>query len=112
VIVGTGGASDAARAPGNRRTGAVATVQSERNGTGHAVSCALDILPADLAGTVLVSYGAMPLLDTAILAGLLEAHRGSADGGQRVVTGVGHVATCRRRPLPHRTATHRLARPR
>ena len=52
-----------------------APVQSEQLGTGHAVSCALDVLPADLAGTVLVSYGDVPLLDTATLAGLLEAHR-------------------------------------
>src|SRR5918998_644568 len=52
-----------------------APVQSERNGTGHAVSCALDVLPADLAGTVLVSYGDVPLLDTVTLAGLLDAHR-------------------------------------
>jgi len=52
-----------------------APVQSEQRGTGHAVSCALDVLPADLAGTVLVSYGDVPLLDTATLAGLLEAHR-------------------------------------
>ena len=52
-----------------------APVQAEQRGTGHAVSCALDVLPADLAGTVLVSYGDVPLLDTATLAGLLEAHR-------------------------------------
>ena len=50
-------------------------VQAEQRGTGHAVSCALDVLPADLTGTVLVSYGDVPLLDTATLAGLLEAHR-------------------------------------
>lgn len=52
-----------------------APVQSEQKGTGHAVSCALDVLPADLTGTILVSYGDVPLLDTATLAGLLDAHR-------------------------------------
>ncbi|MDQ3887153.1 MAG: bifunctional UDP-N-acetylglucosamine diphosphorylase/glucosamine-1-phosphate N-acetyltransferase GlmU [Actinomycetota bacterium] len=51
-----------------------APVQSERNGTGHAVSCALEVLPDDLTGTVLVSYGDVPLLDTATLMDLLEAH--------------------------------------
>ncbi|MQA16522.1 MAG: bifunctional UDP-N-acetylglucosamine diphosphorylase/glucosamine-1-phosphate N-acetyltransferase GlmU [Pseudonocardiaceae bacterium] len=51
-----------------------APVQPEQRGTGHAVSCALDVLPTDLAGTVLVSYGDVPLLDTATLAGLLDAH--------------------------------------
>jgi bifunctional UDP-N-acetylglucosamine pyrophosphorylase/glucosamine-1-phosphate N-acetyltransferase len=49
-------------------------LQSEQLGTGHAVSCGLDALPAELAGTVLVSYGDVPLLDTATLAGLLDAH--------------------------------------
>src|SRR5699024_9451702 len=33
------------------------TVQHEQHGTGHAVSCGLDALPAGLSGTVLVSYG-------------------------------------------------------
>ncbi len=49
-------------------------LQSEQLGTGHAVSCGLDVLPAELTGTVLVSYGDVPLLDTATLAGLLDAH--------------------------------------
>src|SRR6185312_3958691 len=42
-------------------------VQAEQKGTGHAVSCALATLPPDLTGTVLVSYGDVPLLDTATL---------------------------------------------
>jgi len=49
-------------------------VQVEQKGTGHAVSCALDALPADLTGTALVSYGDVPLLDTATLAGVLGTH--------------------------------------
>jgi bifunctional UDP-N-acetylglucosamine pyrophosphorylase / glucosamine-1-phosphate N-acetyltransferase len=50
-------------------------VQGEQRGTGHAVSTALDVLPAGLSGTVLVSYGDVPLLDTATLAGLVAEHR-------------------------------------
>jgi bifunctional UDP-N-acetylglucosamine pyrophosphorylase / glucosamine-1-phosphate N-acetyltransferase len=51
-----------------------AAVQAEQRGTGHAVRTALDVLPAELSGTVLVSYGDVPLLDTATLAGLLAEH--------------------------------------
>ncbi|HEV7975111.1 bifunctional UDP-N-acetylglucosamine diphosphorylase/glucosamine-1-phosphate N-acetyltransferase GlmU [Amycolatopsis sp.] len=50
------------------------TVQEQQNGTGHAVSCALSTLPAGLSGTVLVSYGDVPLLDTETLAALLAGH--------------------------------------
>ncbi|MDQ7807484.1 bifunctional UDP-N-acetylglucosamine diphosphorylase/glucosamine-1-phosphate N-acetyltransferase GlmU [Amycolatopsis sp. A133] len=49
-------------------------VQAEQKGTGHAVSCALATLPADVTGTVLVSYGDVPLLDTATLGALLDEH--------------------------------------
>ncbi|MTD54810.1 bifunctional UDP-N-acetylglucosamine diphosphorylase/glucosamine-1-phosphate N-acetyltransferase GlmU [Amycolatopsis pithecellobii] len=49
-------------------------VQEVRHGTGHAVSCALDALPAAPSGTVLVSYGDVPLLDTETLAALLAEH--------------------------------------
>lgn len=49
-------------------------VQAQQHGTGHAVRAALDVLPAELSGTVLVSYGDVPLLDTATLAGLLAEH--------------------------------------
>ena len=51
-----------------------AAVQAVQHGTGHAVCCALDILPAGLSGTVLVSYGDVPLLDTATLSGLIAEH--------------------------------------
>lgn len=54
-------------------------VQETRHGTGHAVSCALAALPAGLTGTVLVSYGDVPLLDTATLSALLDEHRGSGN---------------------------------
>jgi bifunctional UDP-N-acetylglucosamine pyrophosphorylase / glucosamine-1-phosphate N-acetyltransferase len=49
-------------------------VQAEQHGTGHAVRCALDMLPEDLAGTVLVTYGDVPLLDTVTLSALLAEH--------------------------------------
>lgn len=54
-------------------------VQEQQNGTGHAVSCALDVLPAGLTGTVLVSYGDVPLLDTVTLSELLAEHHGSGN---------------------------------
>lgn len=49
-------------------------VQEQRLGTGHAVGCALAVLPADLTGTVLVSYGDVPLLAADTLAGLAAEH--------------------------------------
>lgn len=49
-------------------------VQAEQRGTGHAVGCGLEPLPADLAGPVLVTYGDVPLLEPAVLAGLLDHH--------------------------------------
>jgi bifunctional UDP-N-acetylglucosamine pyrophosphorylase/glucosamine-1-phosphate N-acetyltransferase len=52
--------------------------QDKQSGTGHAVSCALRELPADLTGTVLVSYGDVPLLESDTLRALLAAH---IDGG-------------------------------
>jgi bifunctional UDP-N-acetylglucosamine pyrophosphorylase/glucosamine-1-phosphate N-acetyltransferase len=49
-------------------------VQEEQHGTGHAVRCAVDALPGDLTGTVLVTYGDVPLLDTITLSALLAEH--------------------------------------
>jgi bifunctional UDP-N-acetylglucosamine pyrophosphorylase/glucosamine-1-phosphate N-acetyltransferase len=51
-----------------------AAVQAQQHGTGHAVCVALDVLPAGLSGTVLVSCGDVPLLDTGTLAGLIAEH--------------------------------------
>jgi bifunctional UDP-N-acetylglucosamine pyrophosphorylase/glucosamine-1-phosphate N-acetyltransferase len=51
-----------------------AAVQAQQHGTGHAVCAALGVLPAGLSGTVLVSYGDVPLLDTSTLAGLTSEH--------------------------------------
>ncbi|MCP3798749.1 bifunctional UDP-N-acetylglucosamine diphosphorylase/glucosamine-1-phosphate N-acetyltransferase GlmU [Allokutzneria sp. A3M-2-11 16] len=53
----------------------VTAVQGKQNGTGHAVGCALAALPAGADGTVLVTYGDVPLLETATLERLLDEHR-------------------------------------
>ncbi|MGH3766790.1 MAG: bifunctional UDP-N-acetylglucosamine diphosphorylase/glucosamine-1-phosphate N-acetyltransferase GlmU [Pseudonocardiaceae bacterium] len=50
-------------------------VQVHQHGTGHAVCTALGVLPPELSGTVLVSYGDVPLLDTNTFAGLIVEHR-------------------------------------
>ncbi|SDD03695.1 bifunctional UDP-N-acetylglucosamine diphosphorylase/glucosamine-1-phosphate N-acetyltransferase GlmU [Actinokineospora iranica] len=63
-------------------------VQETQDGTGHAVSCGLAGLGA-LTGTVLVTYGDVPLLDTATLAALLDDH---AENGNAVTVLTAHVA--------------------
>jgi len=57
--------------------GAVIADQDEVKGTGRATECALDALPAGIEGTVLVTYGDVPLLEAQTLRGLLEAHLAS-----------------------------------
>ncbi|MFE0020410.1 bifunctional UDP-N-acetylglucosamine diphosphorylase/glucosamine-1-phosphate N-acetyltransferase GlmU [Amycolatopsis sp. NPDC059021] len=59
--------------------GVTTAVQTEQKGTGHAVSCALAALPDGLTGTVIVSYGDVPLLDTATLSALLAEHTGTGN---------------------------------
>jgi len=61
-------------------------VQAEQHGTGHAVRCALDELPA-LTGTVVVTYGDVPLLDTLTLSALLAEH-GSTGNAVTVLSAV------------------------
>ncbi|GAA0294058.1 bifunctional UDP-N-acetylglucosamine diphosphorylase/glucosamine-1-phosphate N-acetyltransferase GlmU [Kineococcus aurantiacus] len=53
-------------------------LQDDVPGTGRAVQCGLGALPADLTGTVLVTYGDVPLLSGPTLTQLARAH---ADGG-------------------------------
>lgn len=48
--------------------------QDDIPGTGRAVECALDVLPADFEGAVVVTSGDVPLLDVPTLESLLEAH--------------------------------------
>jgi bifunctional UDP-N-acetylglucosamine pyrophosphorylase / glucosamine-1-phosphate N-acetyltransferase len=50
--------------------------QDEIRGTGRAVQCGLDVLPADLDGTVVVTYGDVPLLSARTLTALTDTHRG------------------------------------
>jgi bifunctional UDP-N-acetylglucosamine pyrophosphorylase/glucosamine-1-phosphate N-acetyltransferase len=52
--------------------------QAQRLGTGHAVRCALDALPERIAGPVVVTYGDVPLLESATLAALLAEHASTA----------------------------------
>ncbi|BBY34558.1 UDP-N-acetylglucosamine diphosphorylase/glucosamine-1-phosphate N-acetyltransferase [Mycolicibacter minnesotensis] len=49
--------------------------QDQQLGTGHAVLCGLAALPDDFTGTVVVTSGDIPLLDTVTLQALIEAHR-------------------------------------
>ena len=53
---------------------AVIADQDEIKGTGRATECALAALPPGLTGTILVTYGDVPLLDGATLLGLVEEH--------------------------------------
>ncbi|HQF04402.1 MAG TPA: bifunctional UDP-N-acetylglucosamine diphosphorylase/glucosamine-1-phosphate N-acetyltransferase GlmU [Phycicoccus sp.] len=51
--------------------------QDEVKGTGRAVECGLDSLPADLEGTVLVTSGDVPLIEGQTLTDLAAAHTAS-----------------------------------
>lgn len=50
-------------------------LQDQQLGTGHAVQVGLSALPADFAGTVVVTSGDTPLLDADTLSALISAHR-------------------------------------
>jgi bifunctional UDP-N-acetylglucosamine pyrophosphorylase / glucosamine-1-phosphate N-acetyltransferase len=54
--------------------GLVIADQDDVKGTGRAVECGLDALPADIEGTVLVTYGDVPLLTGDTLVELTVAH--------------------------------------
>ena len=56
--------------------------QDEVKGTGRAVECGLEALPSDLAGTVVVTYGDVPLLSGETLREVVRAH----EGGRYAVT--------------------------
>ncbi|TQN49010.1 bifunctional UDP-N-acetylglucosamine pyrophosphorylase/glucosamine-1-phosphate N-acetyltransferase [Humibacillus xanthopallidus] len=53
--------------------------QDEVKGTGRAVECALEALPQGLEGTVVVTYGDVPLLTSETLHGLVAVHEASHD---------------------------------
>ncbi|OLR90318.1 UDP-N-acetylglucosamine diphosphorylase/glucosamine-1-phosphate N-acetyltransferase [Actinokineospora bangkokensis] len=90
-------------------------VQERQNGTGDAVACGLAPLPDGLTGTVVVTYGDVPLLDTTTLTALLDEHteRGNAvtvltavlpdpAGYGRIVRGAGGAVTA---IVEHKDAT-------
>ncbi|MBM6402095.1 bifunctional UDP-N-acetylglucosamine diphosphorylase/glucosamine-1-phosphate N-acetyltransferase GlmU [Phycicoccus sonneratiae] len=70
-------------------SGLVIADQDEVKGTGRAVECGLDALPAGLEGTVLVTYGDVPLLSGETLVALTEAHTAS---GSAVSVVTAHLA--------------------
>jgi bifunctional UDP-N-acetylglucosamine pyrophosphorylase / glucosamine-1-phosphate N-acetyltransferase len=57
---------------------AIIAEQDEIPGTGRAVECGLDALPADFDGVVVVTSGDVPLLDVATIETMLQTH---LDGG-------------------------------
>lgn len=67
---------------------AVIADQDDIKGTGRAAECALDALPADLSGTVLVTYGDTPLLATETLLDLTRVHE---DAGNAVTVLTAHL---------------------
>jgi bifunctional UDP-N-acetylglucosamine pyrophosphorylase/glucosamine-1-phosphate N-acetyltransferase len=54
--------------------------QDEIPGTGRAVECALDALPADFSGAVVVTSGDVPLLDVQTIESMIEVHLTSGAG--------------------------------
>jgi bifunctional UDP-N-acetylglucosamine pyrophosphorylase / glucosamine-1-phosphate N-acetyltransferase len=50
-------------------------LQEPQRGTGDAARCALEQLPANFAGDVLITYGDMPAIASATLRAFLDAHR-------------------------------------
>ncbi len=63
--------------------------QDDVPGTGRAVQCGLAVLPDDLDGTVVVTYGDVPLLDADTLADLVAAH---SSGGNAVTVVTAELA--------------------
>jgi len=57
----------------------VEAVQHDQRGTGHAVQIALDALAEQPEGTVLVTYGDVPLLTSETLSAFLDDHHRSED---------------------------------
>ncbi len=54
--------------------------QDEIPGTGRAAECGLDALPDEVSGTVLVTYGDVPMLTGATLQALVATHEQSGNG--------------------------------
>ena len=64
----------------------VTAIQDQQKGTGHACACALEVT-GDLSGTVLVTYGDVPLLRTETLQALAAEH-GASGNAVTVLTAV------------------------
>jgi len=75
-VVVAGHQEEKVRAHLGGRPGVLFATQAEQLGTGHAVQCALEHLPASCQ-TVLILCGDTPLLTAATLRSMLEAHAGS-----------------------------------
>lgn len=56
----------------------VTAIQDEQKGTGHACACALEVTGA-LSGTVIVTYGDVPLLQASTLQRLADTHTNSGN---------------------------------
>ncbi|WP_182345593.1 bifunctional UDP-N-acetylglucosamine diphosphorylase/glucosamine-1-phosphate N-acetyltransferase GlmU [Tomitella gaofuii] len=70
--------AEAQRVGAQLGTPVTGVVQPSQDGTGHAVAHGLEGLPADFAGTVVVTAGDVPLLDAATLRALVAEHRATA----------------------------------
>ena len=55
-------------------------LQDDVPGTGRAVECALDALPADFSGAVVVTSGDVPLLDVQTIESMIEVHLNTGAG--------------------------------
>ena len=66
--------------------GVIRAVQEEPNGTGHAVSCGLDVL-GEVTGEIVVTYGDVPLLTGETLRRLVANHR-QAGNAVTVITAI------------------------
>jgi bifunctional UDP-N-acetylglucosamine pyrophosphorylase/glucosamine-1-phosphate N-acetyltransferase len=78
VVVGHQGEGVTAEAEAAGLPGLTTVVQHEQLGTGHAVRVAVEAGAIDGADTVLVLPGDVPLMTSAALTSLLEAHEGRA----------------------------------
>ncbi|ORA26657.1 bifunctional UDP-N-acetylglucosamine diphosphorylase/glucosamine-1-phosphate N-acetyltransferase GlmU [Mycobacterium aquaticum] len=63
-------------------------IQDEQRGTGHAVGCGLSALPDDFTGTVVVTSGDVPLLDSDTLTDLIAGHTGATAAATVLTTTV------------------------
>jgi len=54
--------------------------QDETSGTGRAVECALEALPADFSGAVVVTSGDVPLLDVQTIESIIDVHLNTGAG--------------------------------